>query len=122
MQNENTGEQGRDAQGKFLPKQAGESQPGSAKEKEGLAAEGATKNTKPIPGSNRIPDGQKPDGQYVEVKSGGSVNNTRQVQDTGKAAVDATGKPLVVVTTNPNVTVSKPAQQNPNVIIKPLNQ
>src|SRR5580704_5989341 len=30
-------------------------------------------------------------------------------------------KPLVVVTTNPNVTVTKPAQQNPNVTIKPSN-
>jgi hypothetical protein len=54
------------------------------------------------------------------VKSGKSVNNTEQLRDTGTAVVDATGKPLVVVTTNPNVTVSKPAQQNPNLTIKPL--
>jgi RHS repeat-associated protein len=120
VQNENTGEQGRDAQGKFLPKQPGESNPGSAGEKEGLASEGATKNTKPIPGTNRVPDGKKPDGQYVEVKSGGSVNNTKQLQESGKGAVDASGKPLVVVTTNPNVKVSKPAQQNPNLVIKPI--
>ncbi|HET7108345.1 MAG TPA: RHS repeat-associated core domain-containing protein [Candidatus Acidoferrum sp.] len=122
VQNENTGEQGRDAQGKFLPKQPGESKPGSADEKEGLASEGATKNTQPVPGSNRIPDGKKPDGQYVEVKSGEYVGNTRQLKDTGKAVVDATGKPLVVVTTNPNVKVSKPAQQNPNLTIKPLEK
>lgn len=115
-------EQGRDAQGKFVPKQPGQSQPGAGAEKDGLAAEGATKNTQPIPGSTRIPDGVKPDGQYVEVKSGGSVSNTGQLTQAGQAAMDATGKPLVVVTTNPNVQVSKPAQNNPNLDIKPLDQ
>jgi RHS repeat-associated protein len=115
-------EQGRDAQGKFLPTQAGQSKPGAAGEKEGLASEGATKNTQPIPGSNRIPDGTKADGQYVEVKSGGTVSNTGQLKEMGKAAVAATGKPLVVVTTNPNANVTKPAQQNPDLVHKPLNQ
>ena len=115
-------EQGRDAQGKFLPTTPGQTQPGAAGEKEGLAAEGATKNTQPIPGSTRIPDGTKADGQYVEVKSGGTVSNTGQLKEMGKAAVAETGKPLVVVTTNPNATVTKPAQQNPDLVHKPLNQ
>jgi RHS repeat-associated protein len=115
-------EQGRDAQGKFLPKQGGEAQPGADAEAAGLAAVGATKNTKPIPGSSRIPDGITPDGQYVEVKSGGSVSNTGQLEDMGKAAVAETGKPLIVVTTNPNVNVSGPAATNPNLTIRPLNQ
>jgi RHS repeat-associated protein len=115
-------EQGRDKQGKFLPKQPGQTQPGAAGEKEGLESEGATKNTKPLPGSKTIPDGTRADGTKVEVKSGGTVNNTGQLRDMGQATVNATGKPLTVVTTNPNVTVSKPAANNPNLVIKPLKK
>jgi hypothetical protein len=114
-----SGEQGRDAQGKFLPKEPGQQHPGAEDEKKGLDAVGATKNTQPLP-NGRIPDGNMPDPQKVEVKSGGSVSNTKQLQEMGKGAVDATGKPLVVVTTNPNVKVSAPAQKNPNLDIKPL--
>jgi RHS repeat-associated protein len=118
----NSTEQGRDAQGKFLPKQEDQTQPGTQAEKDALAAEGATKNTKPIPGSNRIPDGTLPDGSKVEVKSGQEISNTEQLREMGQAHVDQYGKPLTVVTTNPNVTVTKDAQQNPNLKIRPLNQ
>jgi len=48
----------------------------------------------------------------VEVEPGASVNETQQLRKMGQAAVDATGKQLKVVTTNPNGTVSKPAQKN----------
>jgi hypothetical protein len=116
-------EQGRDAQGKFLPKQPGESRPGSGDEAKGLDAAGATKNTKPIPGTTRIPDGKTADGQYVEVKSGGTVAGTKQVNEMAAGARAATGKPLVVQPTNPNVKVSKPVQQNPDIDLrKPLNR
>jgi hypothetical protein len=63
-----------------------------------------------------------PDGQKVEVKSGGSVSNTTQLQEMGQGAMDATGKPLVVVTTNPNATVTVPVQKNPNIKIKPVDK
>jgi hypothetical protein len=51
----------------------------------------------------------------VEVKSGESISNTQQLQKMGQAAMDATGKPLKVVTTNPNVKVSEPALENKNL-------
>jgi RHS repeat-associated protein len=116
-------EQGRDAQGKFLPKQDGQTQPGAAAEKAGLETVGAEKNTAPIPGSTRIPDGKiVEEDQYAEVKSGQSVSSTQQLNEMGKAAVAKTGKPLVVVTTNPNVKVSQPAKENPNLDIRPLDK
>jgi hypothetical protein len=118
-QSSNTAEQGRDAQGKFTSKQPGQSVPGSAAEKKGLDAVGATKNTKPL-SNGRIPDGNMPDGQKVEIKSGGSINNTTQLKEMGQGAMDETGKPLAVVPTNPNATVSKPIVKNPNIEIKPL--
>jgi hypothetical protein len=46
------------------------------------------------------------------MKSGASVNNTQQLQKMGQAAMEATGKPLKLVTTNPNVKVSGKAQAN----------
>jgi len=113
-------EQGRDAQGKFTSKQPGQSAPGSAAEKKGLEALGATKNTKPIPGSNRIPDGKMPDGGYAEIKSGATVNGTKQLNEMAEAAAKETGKPLTVGTTNPNATVSKPFLKNPNIEIKKI--
>ena len=114
-QSSKAGEQGRDAQGKFLPKNAGESAPGSAAEKGGLDSVGAVKN------NNEILNGTKRDGtipeteQHVEVKSGESISNTQQLQKMGQAAVDKTGQPLKVVTTNPNAKVSKPALDNKNL-------
>ncbi|HZI57376.1 MAG TPA: RHS repeat-associated core domain-containing protein, partial [Verrucomicrobiae bacterium] len=114
-QSSNTAEQGRDAQGKFTSKQPGQSAPGAAAEKKGLEALGATKNTKPIPGSNRIPDGKMPDGGYAEIKSGATVNGTKQLNEMAEAAAKETGKPLTVGTTNPNATVSQPVQNNPNI-------
>jgi len=56
------------------------------------------------------------------VKSGASVINTQQLQNMGQTAVDATGKPLKVVTTNPNVKVSQPAQENKNLQFEPLKK
>ncbi len=83
-QSSNAAEQGRDAQGRFTSKQPGQSSPGSAAEQEALDGVGATKNTEPIPRSNRIPDGTIGDvtngGQYVEVKSGASISNTAQLR------------------------------------------
>jgi hypothetical protein len=113
-------EQGRDAQGRFTSKQPGQSAPGAAAEKKGLEALGATKNTKPIPGSNRIPDGKMPDGGYAEIKSGATVNGTKQLNEMAEAAAKETGKPLTVGTTNPNATVSKPVLKNPNIEIKKI--
>jgi RHS repeat-associated protein len=113
-------EQGRDAQGKFTSKQPGQSAPGAAAEKKGLEALGATKNTKPIPGSNRIPDGKMPDGGYAEIKSGATVNGTKQLNEMAEAAAKETSKPLTVGTTNPNATVSKPVLKNPNIEIKKI--
>jgi len=118
-----TTEQGRDAQGKFVPKQPGQTQPGAETEKETLAAEGATKTGTALPGTNRRVDGTVTEtGQKIEVKSGQSVSNTGQLVETGQAAQAATGKPLLVVTTNPNVNVSAPAQQNPNLQIRPAKK
>jgi RHS repeat-associated protein len=117
-QSSNTAEQGRDAQGKFTSKQPGQSAPGAAAEKEALDAAGATKNTKPL-SNGRIPDGNTPDGQYVEVKSGTQINDTKQLRDMGQGAMDETGKPLKVIPTNPNANVSGPAQRNPNLKIEP---
>ena len=114
-------EQGRDEKGKFVGPKPGETKPGLEAEVAGLEAVGATKNTKPIPGTNRIPDGTTPDGQYVEVKSGGSIVGTKQVNEMAAGARAATGKPLVVQPTNPNVRVSKPVLQNPDIDLrKPL--
>jgi hypothetical protein len=73
-----------------------------------------------LPGTNRRVDGTvTATGQKIEVKSGGSVNNTEQLKATGQASQAATGQPLLVVTTNPNVKVSGPAQQNGNLEIRP---
>jgi RHS repeat-associated protein len=116
----NTAEQGRDAQGKFLPKKGGESAPGADAEKKGLEALGATKNTKPIPGSNRIPDGKMPDGSYSEIKSGARINGTKQLNEMAEAAAKETGKPLTVGTTNPNATVSGSVQRNPNIKVEKI--
>jgi RHS repeat-associated protein len=110
----NTQEQGRDAQGKFVSKKPGEASPGSGAEKKALDAVGATKNTQKLNGTIR--DGTVTEtGQHVEVKSGASVNDTQQLRSMGQTARDATGKPLKVVTTNPDVKVSKPAQENKNL-------
>jgi RHS repeat-associated protein len=114
-------EQGRDSKGKFLPKEPGQAKPGSTDEQNALDAVGATKNTKPLE-NGRIPDGNKPDGQKVEVKSGGTVANTKQVKEMAQGSVDETGKPLKVVTTNPKVKITKPVQQNPNIEIEKLDQ
>jgi hypothetical protein len=59
-------------------------------------------------------------GQYAEIKSGGSVANTAQLREMGSAAMKATGKPLKVITTDPNVKVTQKALQNPNLDIQPL--
>ncbi|HZI58974.1 MAG TPA: RHS repeat-associated core domain-containing protein [Verrucomicrobiae bacterium] len=120
-QSSNTAEQGRDAQGKFTSKQPGQSAPGAAAEKEGLDSVGAVKNTEKLNGTVR--DGTIPETeQHVEVKSGASVSNTGQLRSMGQTAVDATSKPLKVVTTNPNVKVSGPAQKNPNLEIQPAKK
>jgi RHS repeat-associated protein len=120
----NTGqEQGRDAQGKFLPKQAGQTQPGADAEKAALKAEEATKTGTTLPGTTRKVDGTVTEtGQKIEVKSGEVVANTGQLVATGEAAKTATGQPLLVVTTNPNVHVTTPAQQNPNLEIRPAKK
>jgi len=76
-----------------------------------------------LPGTNRRVDGTVTEtGQKIEVKSGESVRNTGQLVATGQAAQAATGQPLLVVTTNPNVKVSAPAQQNPNLQIRPAKK
>jgi RHS repeat-associated protein len=128
-QSSNVQEQPRDAQGKFLPKQGGEAAPGSAAEKEALEAVGATKNTETIPGSNRIPDGRIADAtdatkvaQYVEGKSGAYVGNTAQLREMAAAAKKATGKPLKLVTNNPNVKIADTVRRNRNIEIVQLNQ
>ncbi|MES2394026.1 MAG: RHS repeat-associated core domain-containing protein [Acidobacteriota bacterium] len=114
-------EQGRDEQGKFLPVQPGQTRPGAQTESDALEAEGASKNTKPLPGSTRIPDGTvDATGQKVEVKGGEVVGNIKQLVEMGKAAVAATGLKLLVVTTNPDVKVSRAAQRNPNLEIRPV--
>jgi hypothetical protein len=111
-------EQPRTEDGKFAPKTGTEAAPGAAAEVAGLAAVGATKNTAKIPGSSRIPDGVTDDGQYAKVKSGTSISNTKQLAGMGEAAMKATGQPLIVVVTNPNATISKQANANPNLDIK----
>jgi RHS repeat-associated protein len=120
-QSSNTSEQGRDAQGKFTSKQPGQSARGAAAEKEALDAAGATKNTKPL-SNGRIPDGNMPNGQKLEVKSGEVINNTKQLREMGEGAMADTGKPLKVMPTNPNATVAKPAKQNPNLDFTPPKQ
>jgi RHS repeat-associated protein len=116
-------EQGRDAQGKFLPKQAGQTAPGADAEKDGLKAEGATKTGTTLPGTTHKVDGTVTDtGQKVDIKSGATVGNTKQLQATGDAARAATGQPLLVPTTNPNVHVTAPAAANPNLEIRPVKQ
>ena len=62
------------------------------------------------------PDGKMADGQYVEVKSGGSVSNTKQLDAMSSAAAEKTGKPLVLVV-NPGTTLSEPLKNNPNIKI-----
>jgi RHS repeat-associated protein len=74
------GTQGRDAQGKFVPAQPGQSQPGAGAEKDALAAEGATKTGTTMPGTDRKVDGTvAATGQKIEVKSGGTVANITQI-------------------------------------------
>ena len=88
-----------------------------------MAAEGATKTGTTLPGTNRKVDGTfTATGQKIDVKSGGSVNNTEQLKATGQAAQAATGQPLLVTTTNPNVKVTRPAQENPNLQIRPAKK
>jgi len=58
----------------------------------------------------------------VEVKSGGSISNTEQLRETGQAAMDATGKPLKVVTTNPNANVANTVKNNENLELHQLNK
>jgi len=114
-------EQGRDEQGKFLPVKPGQARPGAQTESDALEAEGASKNTKPLPGSIRIPDGTvDATGQKVEVKGGKVVGNTEQLREMGAAAVAATGQRLLVVTTNPNVKVTQNAQDNKDLEIRPV--
>jgi hypothetical protein len=122
LHNQNTSEQGRDAQGKFASKQPGQTAPGADAEKKGLASVGAVKNNTTINGTKR--DGTiSATGQHVEVKSGKTVSDTGQLKSMGKTAVKTTGQPLVVVVTNPNATVSKNAQANENLkIVRPPNQ
>jgi hypothetical protein len=82
---------------------------------------GAVKNTEKLNGTVR--DGTIPGtGQHVEVKSGELVNDTKQLRSMGQTAMDTTGQPLKVVTTNPNVKVSGPAQENPNLEIQPAKK
>jgi hypothetical protein len=78
---------------------------------------GATKNTKPL-SNGRIPDGNMPDGQKLEVKSGGTIGNTKQLREMGEGAMAETGKPLKVVPTNPNAHVTKGALGNRNLDIQ----
>jgi hypothetical protein len=92
-------------------------------EKGALDAEGATKTGTTLPGTNRKVDGTVTEtGQKIEVKSGDVVANTGQLQATGDAARAATGQPLLVTTTNPNVHVTAPAAANPNLEIRPVKQ
>ena len=129
-QSSNTAEQGRDAQGKFTSKQPGQSAPGAAAEREALDAVGATKNTRAIPGSNRIPDGTINTAagkveqyvQYVEAKSGATISNTAQLRQMAAAAMKATGNPLKLVMTNPNVKISSKVIENKNIEIVQLSQ
>jgi hypothetical protein len=120
-------EQGRDAQGKFLPTTPGQTQPGAGAEKAGLEAAGATKNNETINGTKRdgTGTGTAPGveaGQHVEVKSGKTIAGTKQLNGMAKTARAETGKPLVVVTTHPDATLTKPVQNNPDIVHKPLNQ
>ena len=62
---------------------------------QGVEIAGATKNTKPL-SNGRIPDGNMPDGQKLEVKSGGTIGNTKQLREMGEGAMAETGKPLAV--------------------------
>ena len=77
-------------------------------------------------GSNRIPDGTIGDatngGQYVEVKSGASISSTAQLKQMAGAAMKETGKPLKLVTTNPNAKIAKTVRQNENIEIVQLNK
>jgi hypothetical protein len=60
-----------------------------------------------------------PNGQKLEVKSGDVINNTKQLREMGQGAMDETGKPLKVMPTNPNATVSGSALKNKNLDIQP---
>lgn len=76
---------------------------------------GAVKNKGEILNGTKW-DGTIPEtGQHVEVKSGESVSNTEQLRNMGQAAVDATGKPLKVVTTNPSENKETSTRENKNV-------
>jgi hypothetical protein len=119
-----TAEQPRGEDGKFLPKEGGEANPGAAAEAAGLAAAGAAKNVSEVLNGTKRDGtgdgtGMAEAGQHVEVKSGEVIANTQQLAKMGQAAVDATGRALLVVTTNPNVKVTGPAQNNPNLDIRP---
>jgi hypothetical protein len=129
--NESRAVQGRDAQGKFLPKNPGETQPGAEAEAKGLQAVGASRSNDrltyvdPKTGEKTltIPDGKTKDGQYVEVKSGKNLSRTDQLAAMGAAAKDATGRPLIVVV-QPGTKLSKPLSQDKNikVVEKSCNQ
>jgi hypothetical protein len=103
--------QGRDEEGKFLSKNAGETAPGRAFEEDALAAAGLKKNTKTFKSQtnngdayNTIPDAINPkNGKLVEVKSGQNVSLDGQLQaqvNVGK------GVELIVA---PGADVSTPA-------------
>jgi RHS repeat-associated protein len=116
-------EQGRDAQGKFVTKNPGESAPGAEWEKKALDSMGATKNTRPIPGSgsSTIPDGTIKNAagevvQYAEAKSGAALSNTAQLKEMAKAAMKATGKPLKLGV-NPNAKIARTLKNNENIEI-----
>jgi RHS repeat-associated protein len=115
-------EQPRTADGKFAPKEGGEANPGAAAEAAGLSALGAVKNvSEKINGTIR--DGTIPaTGEHAEIKSGKVIADTKQLAAMGAAAVAKTGKALVVGATHPNVTVTKPAAQNPDLNIKKIPQ
>jgi hypothetical protein len=63
-----------------------------------------------------------PDGQKLEVKSGETISNTQQLREMGKGAMADTGKPLKVMPTNPNATVTGPAKENLNLDFTPPKQ
>jgi len=66
--------------------------------------------------------GTKNGGQYAEIKSGGSISSTAQLREMAQAAMKATGKPLKLVTTNPNVKIADTVTGNKNIEIVQLNQ
>jgi hypothetical protein len=61
-------------------------------------------------------------GQKIEVKSGGSVSNTDQLVQAGQATKDATGGTTVRGNDKSELKVTAPAQNNPNLQIRPVKQ